>query len=303
MNVAKLANSAVIFDSAAHKYYLNDKELSGVTSIIKNLVFGGTLYNNIPEDVLEKARKRGTEIHSEIQMEFEGFPSAVPSAEFTAFAEWRKKNKTKFIASEYLVSNNINIASSIDLVDRQWNLYDIKTTAELNIEYLRWQLSIYKYLLMLQNNLSFGFTNHLYALHLRNGECKCVEIEPIPMEFIGDLINAFTTGTAFVNPLHTIAGESDLFSEYRALSKDNDELKALIDANNTRLDEIKKQIIDHMDNVGITKHESDYWKITRTPDTTRLVFDDKRFAVEHKSSYNKYLVEKKIAGRLTVTIK
>ena len=97
-------------------------------------------------------------------MYIEGFPMAEPSIEMQNFISW---SDGKLLGSEVLVTNNTSIASMIDIVEEKedsFDIYDIKTTSTLNIEYLRWQLSIYSYLLR-----TYEVTKpiNLFAIHLR----------------------------------------------------------------------------------------------------------------------------------------
>ena len=62
----ELKESGVIFDAQKHTYHLDGKQLKGITGMIGRQLFPDT-YKNVPKDVLEKARVRGSNIHQIIQ--------------------------------------------------------------------------------------------------------------------------------------------------------------------------------------------------------------------------------------------
>ena len=126
MNKMDLIQSGVVFDPATHTYKLGDKLLSGITGIIKDMVFPD-MYKDIPQAVLMKAADRGHEIHRCIQEYVDGEQIPFLSPEVEQFKE--ATQGIEFIASEYLVTDYENYASAIDLVDSEGNLYDIKVDA------------------------------------------------------------------------------------------------------------------------------------------------------------------------------
>lgn len=75
----KLAQSPVIFNEIDHTYFFGDTQLSGITGIISRYLFPDK-YNNVPPYVLEKARLRGSEIHSQLEQYFL-FEGKVPFGE------------------------------------------------------------------------------------------------------------------------------------------------------------------------------------------------------------------------------
>ena len=139
METKELIESRVVFDEIEHTYTLDGKRLSGITGILHKYICPDK-YTGISEETLNKAAERGHEIHSQVQMIVDGFGYANQAPEVEAFFDTMKG--TYFIAAEYLVSDNHHFASSIDIVDSELNLYDIKTTSVLDTEYLSWQLSM-----------------------------------------------------------------------------------------------------------------------------------------------------------------
>lgn len=313
-----LVQSPVRFHEESHKYFLNDKELSGITTIIKHYLFPD-MYSNVSESVLEAARERGTAVHNELELEFIGIES--DSAEAIAYRKIAKDNKFKQIAAEYLVHDELyGVATKIDSVlklkGNNVALLDYKTTATLNTEYLRWQLSIEKMLFeYLNHNIS---VDKLYALHLpkpKDGVCdaKLVEIEPIPVPYIAELLLSYRDGRgAFENPFNNMGEEFDsLMEEYiqaeEALADIKERFKDFTEDQN----KIKEKIRALMEEKGCTAVEKEGFKITRSANQISRTFDIEllkkqcpQFPIKWmKEIESKGYQESMKKGRLTIKIK
>ena len=175
-------NNEVKFDSLTHSYFTSEnKRLIGVTTLMSKHGLSPD-YSQIPEAVLKKAADRGTAVHQLIEA-YDNGETVEETPELTAY----RKLGLQIISSEYLVSDNELVASSIDKVvyvdDNTVDLADIKTTSVLHKEAVAWQLSIYKYLFLLQNpNIK---VRELYAIWVRNGKAlkePVHEVEPSEVE-------------------------------------------------------------------------------------------------------------------------
>lgn len=198
----ELQDSGVSFDTEAHRYFLNGKELQGITGILHKHVFTD-MYADIPQFVLDRAAERGTIIHESIELYDAGFEPKESTPELNSYKRIKADNGLKTLANEYIVSDNKHFASSIDLVftngGKNIILADIKTTSVLDKEYVRWQLSIYAYLFELQNpDLK---VSKLYALWLRGEKSEFAEVERIDTEIVKELLQCEVEGKQFVNPL------------------------------------------------------------------------------------------------------
>lgn len=183
-----LPKSPVVFDEASHTYRLGEKKLSGITSLIHEVLQLG-IYPDANEFVKEVAIPRaghyGTCIHQAIQSldELGLYRTIFPAVEHETKhygvqtfgphdigheLKMYERNKADFdaqaIANEYTVSDEKQFASQIDNVwlkgDEVW-LLDTKTNnvkyypgGEAGLKkYLSWQLSIYAYLFEKQTSL------------------------------------------------------------------------------------------------------------------------------------------------------
>lgn len=300
-----LSQTKVQFNEEQHTYTLDGKTLSGITSLIHKYIFPD-MYSDVNPEVLQKAAERGKRIHNLIQLYFMDLLSEDDKAELQPFFDATRD--IDFIASEYLVSDEQQIASSIDLVAKSGDnisLYDVKTTATLNIEYLQWQLSIYAYLFEMQNR-DMKVIN-LYAIHFRDNKCKLVEIQRLPNEYILALINAYEQHSdTFDNPLHKLS------DDFHALLRDFSKIEialAELEAEKKPLDERKKQLQEQiaaaLSDKGLNKLETDTAKISVGSDTTRETFDLKAFRKSelYGEQFNQFIKSTTVKGRITITLK
>ena len=307
----ELIQSAVVFNEEQHTYTLGDKQLSGITTIIKRLVFPD-MYKGISQAVLNKAAERGTRIHNLIQMWVMGILSNEDIAELQCFLDAFTAATLITHASEYLVSDNESVASSIDLVclDAEGNfvLCDIKTTSVLHTEYLQWQLSIYAYLFEHQNpGLQVA---SLEAIHIRDNKCEIVDVERLQDEYVEALLNAYRSGAeTFDNPLSKLPEGLDALLKAYA---ENEEFLSYIGAVKAQYDEKKKalqqSIADSLRSQKLDKVETPVAKVTIGKDSVTKKFDLKAFmeSQQYKDSpkvYDAFIKESTTAGRITITLR
>lgn len=162
-----LTKPSVVFDKGSHTYFLDGKQLQGITGVLERKLFP-TKYLGVDEDTLQKAADYGTQVHEQIATD-DGADEFVLD-EVLNYRKIITANNLKPIAHEYLVTDSENYASAIDLVfdneDGTVDLADIKTTYKLDKDYVSWQLSIYAYLFELCNP---GLkVSNLYGLWLRD---------------------------------------------------------------------------------------------------------------------------------------
>ena len=253
-----LTRSEVVLDEAEHTYTLDGLPMRGITGILNEYIFADK-YAGIPQKILNDAAKRGKEIHNQVENIVNG--KAVEMCwEVELFFD-RMIGK-ELIASEYIVSDNELFASAIDLVDEYGNLYDIKTTAKLDLDYLRWQLSIYAYFFELQNPTLKA--NKLYGVWLKDKNCEIVQVDRIDKEIIKGLLNAAALGEAWTNPLEKEANEkaeqlavanAEQIAEMEKLTQAVAQLKTDYELADAKLKEFKAGMLTLMVANGVDKIE------------------------------------------------
>ena len=131
-----------------HRYKSKENpDYKGITSLLKEMGISPS-YENVDKETLEKAKKYGKFVHSEIENYVKQDEIGI-SEELENFKNYAKKNGLIFIASEYRVHND-KYAGSIDLiysVNGELVISDIKTTSQIHTDSVSWQLSLYRYLL------------------------------------------------------------------------------------------------------------------------------------------------------------
>lgn len=315
MDQVKLNDCGVVFNAEHHTYTLDGKELSGITSIIGKYIFPN-MYSNVSESVLEAARERGSMVHAGLEAEFLGMKGDIP--EIVAYRELAKQHKIKQIAAEYVVTDYNSIATCIDnvaYVDGELALIDYKTTSVLNIEYLRWQLSLESLMFTMVNQCS---AMKAYAVHLpkpKDGVCeaKLVEIELIPCNHLMSLLDAFNAGAeTFDNPLRNLGDDfKSILDQYKQAEECLIDIKKTLAYYEDIQAECKERLKAIMDERKVSVWEGEGVKVTRSADQVRKTFDLKLLQEQCPKFPAKWMneIETKgykesvIKGRMTITIK
>lgn len=293
-----LNQSAVRFDSESHKYFLGEKELQGITGMIRRQLFPDE-YKDVPHDVLARAAERGSRIHSLCEFVDE-FETDVEDELVQDYIKIKTEQDWSVECSEYVVSDNEHFASPIDKVfrtgDDSFTLADIKTTYTLNEEYVRWQLSIYAYFFEILNPTAK--VDKLFAIHLKSGQSQAKEVSRIPTDIIKQLLRAEIKGEQFKN-LYVNVVPADLDELEKEVAYVDDMLRGF---------EAKKKVImakvhEMMVEKGEYTWKGKYGTFIRKKDSVRIDMDKKRFKEEHEELYNQYLKETTICGSVTYKIK
>ena len=304
MKATDLNTSPIIFDPEAHEYLLIGEDFtstaySGVTSILSQVLFPNK-YKDVDADVLERAAARGTRIH-ELCQDTDTIPTPkreddvqyVP--EVTNYELLKVSNKITMIANEYLVSrDDWGIASQIDCVDSDGNLYDIKTTYRLDTEYVSWQLSFYAEMFERQNpDIKAG---KLYAIWLRGTESKLVEVPRKTPEQIEQVIKAWQAGETLTSADGDDIDRLVAIEEQIAQLKDS--LSELESKRLQALEPIQAKMVED----GVKSVDNPRIKITLVADSTSTRFDSKRFKADHSDLFDQYSTTTTRAGYIKTTL-
>ena len=58
----ELKDSGVLFNKELHEYWLDGKQLSGITEMLQRQLFPGE-FDGVPEAAIDEAARYGTEVH------------------------------------------------------------------------------------------------------------------------------------------------------------------------------------------------------------------------------------------------
>lgn len=279
-----LNNSGVIFNQEEHRYFLDGKELSGITGLLQKHIFPDK-YKDIPTRRLNRAAERGTMVHESIELLDGGFEPAEYTPELLNYKRIKEDNNLDTIANEYIVTDKEHFASAIDLVmlgaSGDIALADIKTTSKLDKEYVRWQLSIYAYMFELQNpELK---VSKLYALWLRNEKSELAEVERVDTVIVKDLLQCEVDGRDFVNPLAKV--DINVPAEIKNAEINVYNLVNEIKKLETQKKELSKGLLKLMQDNKIKSYKGEYITLSRIAASTREDIDKNKLKEKYPEAY------------------
>lgn len=299
------SNFGVKYDPITHTYTnAQGVQLAGITGIIKQFICPNQ-YDSVAPAVLENARLRGNKLHSLLEIYASGvFPDVSEEDKevidsFNAMAVALEDYTC--ISSEYVVSNNVNNASPIDLlaldIDGKLTIIDLKTTSSLNVDFVTWQLNFYRYFLFLQTGLE---AERLLTLHVTGSRAKFVEIPFIEYKHLDYMLNCAYNFESFNNPLKADKKAIDRLEEVYRRKKD---LEAQIKALEAENEEAKALVIAEMKKNAVKTHESLTIRVTYKSAGTSTRFDAKALEAENEEIYKKYLKTSTTKESLTIKLK
>lgn len=301
----ELINSGVVFNEEDHSYTLNGKRLDGITGLIKAVKFPGK-YKDIPQAILEQASLEGSKIHK--SCEFADKLGVIENQEAQAYLNMQRSVLCHSVANEYTVTDGEHWASNIDCIwasdDEHIYLVDIKTTYELDKEYLSWQLSVYAYMFELQNphmKVSGLLGVHLFKEGKSNkyGHRGLYEIERKSDEDVKELLSH--TDYRDMAPMPPVEIDNGVSLPGEMLQKVIDferELKRIKEQEETLKEGIKKL----MEEAGVKSFKANGITISLVPATTREQFDSTKFKKDHADMYDKYKKTSNVSSSIKIKV-
>lgn len=328
----KLAQSPVVFDAEKHTYMDGNRQLSGITSLIKSVLHLG-IYPNADAQAqqisIPRAGYYGNCVHKAIYdydrigIKFTEFPEKVHVTQdfgvqlFPAInvadeldAYIAKRGDREVVESEYTVSYG-DYASKIDSIWKDGDkiiLVDFKTNNVSSypggkaalIEYLSWQLSCYAFMFWKQT----GIKADIKGMHIRGTEAMLWDVPMQPMEKVEQLLNTpweiIDGAFVYTNPAMQVV-EADP-SSLVVPSEVTSAIANLIKAEKLAK-EMKERLRELMTEHGIVKWECDYFTASLSRDTTSDKFDQVSFKSDHPEMYDKYIKTTPVKGSLRIKAK
>ena len=293
-----LKDSGVIFDEAAHRYWLDGKELRGVTSTLVARAFPHT-YDGVDEETLRRAAERGSAIHKAIEA-YEEKDTFCDIPEFMSYVTIKEEHRLSHVASEYLITDGERYASAIDHVftaeDGGIVLADIKTTYDKHYDKVACQLSIYRRFF---ERLNPGLKVARIALiWLRGDKSEYRELSPWADEVLDTLFAADAAGDTF--DIATTYG--DLPAVFAKVEDEVARLEIAVKAAQERQKELKQGLYDLMEAHNVKSFTGSRVRLTRVLPSETTSFDSKALKADHPDLYEKYVRKSKRAGSLKITI-
>lgn len=306
----------LVFDEKEHRYFLNGKELFGVTGVITHQLYPNA-FDGIPKKVLEASAEYGHQVHKILENWDKLWLRNENSIELQDYISICREYGLCHEASEYLVCDGANFASACDKVyrvdDTTVSIGDIKTVYgdlskpanKAKVERAQWQLSIYKYMFELMNpqmKVKDLFVLHIRCKERKNGTvdriAKLIYVDPIPAAICKALLDAEIKGEQFVMPT---------FDATQELTVDEGLIRQLLATKaevEEKLNDIKTKIFADMVALGQTNYSTPTGlKIVRKLDSIRKSFDVKSFTSSNPDlDLTPYWKESKVAGSLSIAI-
>ena len=261
----------VKFNKEKHEYSDDGKVLISVTQLLKKHGLS-TDFSNVDKDLLEAKAKRGTMIHQEVERYIKkseiGFTS-----EFMGYIDLITKYELVPAKAEVMVHNDI-VAGTLDqwgydTKNNQYYIGDAKTGSVINYNEVRWQLSLYDYLLPKR---ACKTPRKLYCFHLTDNP-RMIAVEPIPKEEIERLLECERKGEIYKQE---VVVTEDRLAQLVQLKYDMDELDRQKKEIDRQVSEITDTVKDLMRDKGIKTFENDLVKITYVAPTTKESIDSKK---------------------------
>lgn len=298
-----LVQSPVVFLPDTHQYFHPGTGifLSGVTSMLSRQLFPQK-YEGIPQSTLDAAAQKGSAVHEECA-DYACFGTKGKLPETKAFADLLRAYHIEPHMAEYTVSDEKRFASKIDMVDNRYNLYDIKTTSALDLEYVKWQLSCYAYLFELQN--PGAKAGELFAIHLRGKKAKIAKVDRVPGEQIEELFQADYEGRQYSpETLPTVSQKNDT-DIARLVDYENAiiALKEQIKQYESKKEQSLALLMEQMAAKGISKWETERVILTRVAETQSVSLDSKALKEQMPQVYERFCRTVTRKGYLRITVK
>lgn len=302
--IAKETNIVLTED---HKYFYGEKELSGITEMLKQFISPNKL-DGIDPAVLENARKRGAGIHEALDGLIKNKCSAEMNVEHVneAFYIYEKFAEQKLtpVASEYIVSDFENFASPIDVIALngfgEICILDLKCTNKLDFDFVRWQTNIYRLFFEKMTGIEVA---ELFVIHYHLGSARIVPLQKIEDEHVEYMLRCWCELEQFVNPIAESINEDVMLNKTLQVCKaiealDNE--KKQLDA---EFEKLKTGLLELMKANGVKKFENDFIRLTYKEPTIRTSLDSKKLKEEMPDVFEMYKKDSEVKESILIKIK
>lgn len=338
INKSDLKQSVVVFDEETHRYHRGEQRLSGITSLIHQVLQLG-VYPGASDYVLKvqipKAGYYGSCVHKAIQtydelgIECTEYPEKHhPTAGMLPAQDVSEELNSykcllmglRTVACEFTVDYG-NFASQIDSVkadeDDDIYLVDYKTN-NLNYypggqagleEYLSWQLSCYAFMFEKQTGKKVA---GLIAFWLRKGEGERWAIERKPDDQVKCLLDTLVSltdhGFVYFNDTMQVYDTTQLqkvVETSTGLVVPQEITKAIADLVKAEkaAKEMKERLRSLMEQNNVTKWECDEFTASIGKESKATTFDSKALEKADPETYKKYLKTTTRKGSFKITAK
>lgn len=296
------------FNEEKHEYTLDGKKLISVTQLMQKHGLAPS-YAGVSSEVLNAKAERGSLIHKEIE-DFNKSGTIGFTDEMAQFKNYVESQDVEVLESEYRVHNDI-VAGTIDLVlnyNGNFVVADIKTTYQLHLEAVMWQLSIYAYLMLDDRDVVGYWSDSVryedasgQAFHFdKEGNLNVVDIRLMPFEEVDKLMECERKGEIYKYEVDlkedNISQIASLEEYIKKLDKEKKEAEAKQKA-------LKEALLQQMERRNLKTFEKDGVKITYVAPSTRTTLDSKGIKEKYPDIYEEFSKTSQTSASLRITLK
>lgn len=292
----------ILFDQNSHSYIdqATGTILTSVTTLLARYGLAPD-YSAVDPETLAKSAERGTAVHEDLNAFVRGGdPLASFFQETRSFASYCKEMGLKPVDGETIVSDtkiagtyDVKLVDSYDLTI----LGDFKTTANLNREYVSWQLSLYNYIGGINADI-------LMCYHFdKDGNMTPVQLAKKPDSEIIRLLDAYNRNADYTpTPLNveSLHSELEILTEAEGIIA---AAKAQIEEAEAREKAVKQAIMQAMRDQGVSHFENDRISIALVEEGERVAIDTKRLKEEQPDIAKFYEKRTKVAPQVRIKLK
>ena len=241
-------------------------------------------------------------------------------AEATFFDRWSGYQAVNYdiaadttLVNEYLVSDERRIASSIDIVMDNLDLWDVKTTSKVHIPNVTMQLSIYAWLFEEQNpGLKAGDLYCCWLPKPQYGKADLIKLNRVSADICKEIVQMWCCGadplqarailaqTGFQMEKQRTVGEVpismlDLMDELITISDTKKQIEE-------REKAIKDVLLQQMSDAGADKWANDLIEVTRKGAYERTSIDSTRLKKEQPDLFERFKKVTKVAESITYKV-
>lgn len=310
-NCGILGSNNIVFDEEHHIYKVNDFERPSVSKILET-VFGNR-FGGVKPEVLERARKKGTEVHKEI-LEFtvDRLQHPISPEAVAACYNIEKIGEGDMCACEQILFCDNEYVPFCCTIDAFWLfknylLVDYKTSYALDKKHVTRQLNLYAYALRKNGYCA----DKLEAWHLKDGTCKRVKIELKDDWYCEKILEAYITGKTFKDDNELISyynaeefGDDDKkLATFDKLAFQMKQLDEMIKKLSVAREECANRVMGMMKFSNMLESHTNGINIVYIPKEERKSFDSKKLKDDLPDVYKKYIKTSEVAEHIRVTYK
>jgi hypothetical protein len=300
------------FDEQKHEYTHNNIKYTSVTELIRKYGLSAN-YDGVPPDVLAKAAARGKATHKSLENYVKGDRSELNITSevdlLHNYVQTRAIDLTTAKSEEIVYDDTYHIAGTVDFqfVDGPDRVIaDFKTTSQLHVDAVAWQLSIYNFILSKGDIMTYYF-NKLKVFHYTTSKLYVKDIYLVDYDAVKQLLEANQRGDAtfnYVKPNVVVAPSDEqligqILTELMTHKEVVDKLEGEL---NTLLEKVKVNMVNSNDYT----YSNDTFLINYVHPQQRKSLDTnkiKQYLVDQGEDVNDYMKESTTKDGVKATLR